>query len=294
MEKPSIIIRRLEENKPITIEPSIPGKEAASIPSESVTTGLEERLKGLKNPSFELLKEYVELSEEKQREFSLKVRKKPGDKPLLESIIGNEKGTSSFSSLMRLASDSDLYLSSHTHYVPKDMEYDPKLTILLSDDDFESFFFGTDSEHSEHLGSFFVPNPYGVTFVVGASPTEKHPVDYVQWVLEKENSEVLGRVNSFKSESLNLNETLSLSAYNLARGIVFHLVFVPYAQLDKIHNEQNIDLEQVLFDDGLTAIVKDTPFSNKNKVNKSSSTYEVILETKALIQKIRNDRTKRT
>lgn len=242
--------------------------------------------------SFEQMRNLVLLSSQMECEYSVKIVK--GENGATVRIIKQQQfSTDPFVSLSNLATkESDVCLTSHTHYKTNETGYNSDLSILLSEGDFENIIMsGSVKDEGIHLGSFFLPNAFGITFFVNSHKIENtRSIDFQShWFLSEQDTYTrLGTIYDMDSNLLDLQNIIALTAVKYPHRIAFDLLFVPYHELARLKKDKNIDLDDILFGNGLQQLTKDTVFEVQSDEN-SKSLVDVIRNAKKLLRSVRSD-----
>lgn len=149
-----------------------------------------------------------------------------------------------------------LCLSSHTHYERDDI--DPRQTIFFSQSDLDELTMrGMPGKPDEHLGSFFIISPKGLTLVWGSHVSTQLVDEEVDWfaISGDEHEITLGKETNLRLESIDVSKPLFLRAKYPQIQMEIDMVYVPYDLLEAIFNKEAIGLKDILFKDGMKLLL---------------------------------------
>jgi hypothetical protein len=182
-----------------------------------------------------------------------------------------------------------MVLNSHTHYPPRTYpDYDPRNGILYSSSDINGVLNGRVNDL--HIGSFFIPNPFGITFFAGIErdPSVKYDGP-VFW----------NAINPFTEDSQSIIDNRDNNKFNLQvidpdRPKIFEhslnyasskvtLAYFPYAAIE----EHNASLKDILLQEGLSSLMHGTILEAHFRNNNLGCVLDVARHTKEFMRDLR-------
>lgn len=243
-------------------------------------------------PSFQSLREQVKISTRRQIEFSIKILKRADGTVTQKILPGEREKVSFFLSGLNLATKpGEICLTTHTHYISDSEGFKPQYSLLYSNPDLDQVFLAEGriiTGKEAHLGSFFIPSPFGVSFIIDAhrfSQVQQHHSSDTLWsIVQKDHTETeLGWMNHIDVDKIDHTEPISLRASSQVWSIALDVLFLPNTAIDHFV-EQGVNLEQVLFGSSLPALTTNSHFEPTNHQNM----LDVIAHTKNLVREALN------
>jgi hypothetical protein len=208
-----------------------------------------EEIQAKAEPTFDSMQELAKISFEGKTELSLKLALKIDSEsiPEFKVIKGREQSIDPFTSSMSLPNTIQC-LTSHTHYQTE--VANPLTQIFLSDGDLDNIFQGTDQPQ---IGSFFIPNQYGITFVVNLAKCGSTGSDqgyYWTRVNDKETQNLGFERDIVKSFESSI-EPIQFNVYWTGYNYVADVLFLPYQDLAKFTKDTGVNLTDITHGEGL-------------------------------------------
>lgn len=235
-------------------------------------------------PSVDFLKDAVSKAEELQKELVIWIIVNEQGELSSKVKSGNVDHIPAILTLYR--PPGNIVLTSHTHYPPNIYsDYDTRNGILYSLSDINGLLDG--GRDDLHIGSFFIPNPFGITFFAGIE--RDLSIEFSSppsWnVLNPYTGEEDSIVSTLDANRFDMTKVATEQAHAFEHIMPFEkcrvkLVFFPYSTMA----ESNISLAELLIGNGLSKLIQGTIFEADFRENQVGSVLDVVKRTKRFAQ----------